>query len=103
MLQLIALMFNRYGRLCSTETLFYKIFYTVLWLFSTNTCMIILQQIGSAIGGTAGAFYGFNHGISLLFCSVIDLFACAQVGVFAGQIIYYVCSNSFLRRVFSEL
>jgi hypothetical protein len=37
------------------------------------TYVPILWQIGSALGGIAGAFYGFNHGMfSSLFCSKLS-------------------------------
>jgi hypothetical protein len=35
----------------------------LLWLFCVNAYVVLPWQIGSAVGGTTGAFYGFNHGM----------------------------------------
>jgi hypothetical protein len=35
----------------------------LLWLFCVNAYVVLPRQIGSAVGGTTGAFYGFNHGM----------------------------------------
>jgi hypothetical protein len=38
------------------------------------TYVSILWQIGSALGGIAGAFYGFNHG--MFSCATCDKLSC---------------------------